>query len=79
MLMSDERIKEELKVHTEVFKFLLVVILAIAGGIVTLYNIDKPTHNQEILMSLGWIFAPVLIIGVIAQFLYMYSLLRKIK
>jgi len=77
--MSEERIKEELKVHTEVFKFLLVVILAMVGGMITLYNIDNPTHNQKVLMSLAWLFSPILIIGVLAQFLYMYSLLRKIK
>jgi TRAP-type C4-dicarboxylate transport system permease small subunit len=76
--MTTEGTKEEIKLHTEIIKFLMVVLLAAAGGMVTLYNIDNRTHSQEILITLGWLFIPLLLIGVLALFLYIYSLLKKI-
>jgi hypothetical protein len=66
--MTSERTKEEIKLHTEIIKFSLVVLLATAGGIVTLYNINKPTHSQEVLIMLGWIFIPLLLIGIVTLF-----------
>ena len=76
--MTTEGTKEEIKLHTEIIKFLMVVLLAATGGMVTLYSIDRPTHSQEILIGLGWLFIPLLLIGVLALFLYIYSLLKKI-
>ena len=76
--MTSEGIKEEIKLHTEIIKFLMVVLLAVAGGVITLYNIDKPTHNQQILITLAWIFLPLLLLGIFALYLYVYSLLKKI-
>ena len=76
--MSAERTKEEIKLHTEIIKFLLVVLLASTGGMLTLYSIDNPSHNQQVLITIGWIFAPIIIIVIFALFLYVYSLLKKI-
>jgi hypothetical protein len=76
--MTPDGIKEEIKLHTEIIKFLMVVLLAAAGGMVTLYNINKLTHVQNVLIALGWIFIPLLLIGIVALFLYIYSLLKKI-
>jgi hypothetical protein len=76
--VTSDGTKEEIRLHTEIIKFLMVVLLAVTGGMVTLYNIDKPTHNQEILVTLGWIFLPLLLFGIFALFLYVYSLLKKI-
>jgi hypothetical protein len=76
--VTAEGIKEEIKLHTEIIKFLMVVLLAATGGMVTLYNINILTHSQEILITIGWIFIPVLLIGIVALFLYIYSWLKKI-
>jgi hypothetical protein len=76
--VTSEGRKEEIKLHTEIIKFLMVVLLATAGGMVTLYNIDNPSHSQGILIALGWIFIPLLLIAIVALFLYIYSLLKKI-
>ena len=76
--MTSDGIKEEIKLHTEIIKFLMVVLLAVSGGMVTLYNINQLTHIQNILIALGWIFIPLLLIGILALFLYVYSLLKKI-
>jgi|GEM_PF-2030895 len=76
--MSPEGIKEEVKLHTEIIKFLMVVLLATSGGILTLYNIDHLTAIQKTLIALGWIFICLVLIGIVALFLYIYSLLKKI-
>jgi hypothetical protein len=76
--VTTEGVKEEIKLHTEIIKFLMVVLLAAAGGMVTLYNIDNLTHSQKIIIIMGWIFIPSLIVVIVALFLYIYSLLKKI-
>jgi hypothetical protein len=76
--MTLERIKEEIKLHTEILKFLMVVLLASAGGMLTLYNLSALSSAQQNLITVGWIFIPVLLIGILALFLYVYSLLKKI-
>jgi len=76
--MTPEGFKEEIKLHTEIIKFLMVVLLAVAGGMVTLYNVNHLTDSQYMLITLGWIFIPLLLIGIVALFLYIYSLLKKI-
>ncbi|MEX8547821.1 MAG: hypothetical protein V5804_09475 [Mucilaginibacter sp.] len=76
--MTPEGIKEEIKLNTEILKFLLIVLLATCGGMVTVYNIEKRNHVQQILLDLGWVFAPLLLTGILAHFLYIYSLLKKL-
>jgi hypothetical protein len=76
--MSPEGIKEEIKLNTEIIKFIMVVLLASVGGIITLYNISGPTAIQLNLITIGWIFVAVLLIVGTALFLYIYSLLKKI-
>jgi len=76
--VTSDGTKEEIKLHTEIIKFLMVVLLACAGGMVTLYNIDNLSHSQETLIALGWIFIPLLLIAIVALFLYIYSLLKKV-
>jgi len=76
--MTPEGIKEEIRLHTEIIKFLMVVLLATGGGILTLYNIDRLTAIQQTLLTLGWVFICLVLIGIVALFLYVYSLLKKI-
>lgn len=76
--MTQEGIKEEIRLNTEILKFLLIVLLATCGGMFTLYNIEKQSQSQEILLALGWVFTPLLFSGILAHFLYIYSLLKKI-
>lgn len=76
--MTAEGIKEEIKLNTEILKFLLIVLLATCGGIVTLSNIEKQSNIQQTLLALGWVFTPLLLLEIIAYFLYVYSLLKKI-
>lgn len=76
--MTAEGTKEEVKLNTEMLKFLLIVLLATIGGMFTLFNIENQSQVQRILLALGWIFTPLLFIGIVAHFLYIYSLLKKI-
>jgi hypothetical protein len=68
--MSPEGVKEEIKLHTEIIKFLMVVLIAAAGGMITLYNINQPTNIQNVLITLGWVFIPILLIGIVALFFF---------
>jgi len=77
--MSTERIKEEVRLHTEVLKFLQVILLASAGGLVTLYNIETRNIGQSHLITIGWLFIPLLMVGILGQFLYIYTLLSELK
>jgi hypothetical protein len=76
--MSPEGIKEELKLYTEIIKFLLLVLLAGVGGMTSLYSIDKPSHADGVLITIGWFFIPIILLVFLALFLYIYSLLKKI-
>lgn len=76
--MTSEGTKEEIRLNIEILKFLLIVLLAACGGMITLFNIEKRNHVQQILLNLGWVFAPMLLTGILAHFLYIYSLLKKI-
>ena len=66
--MTPEATKEEVKLHTEIIKFLMVTLLATSGGLVTLYNVDKTSHVQQVLITLGLIFSVLLLIGIVALF-----------
>jgi hypothetical protein len=76
--MSPDGIKKEIKLYTEVIKFLLVVLLAAAGGMTSLYAIEKPSHSDVVLISVGWFFIPIILLLFLALFLYIYSLSKKI-
>jgi hypothetical protein len=68
--MSPDGIKEEIKLYTEVIKFFLVVLLAAAGGMTSLYAIDKPSHSDIVLITIGWVFIPIIPLLFVALFLY---------
>ncbi len=76
--MTPEGTKEEIKLHIEIFKFILIALLATTGGMITLFNIEKQTHIQQVLLTLGWILVGLILISISILILYIYSLLRKI-
>ena len=76
--MSTDGIKEEIKLYTEIIKFLLIVLLAATGGMTSLYAISRPSHADSVLITIGWFFIPVILLLFLALFLYIYSLLKKI-
>lgn len=76
--MTADGIKEEIKLNTEILKFLLIVLLATAGGMITLFNIEKQNHVQEVLLFLGAIIMVLLLLGIAGLILYIYSLLKRI-
>ena len=76
--MTPEGTKEEIKLNTEILKFLLIVLLATGGGMVTLFNLEKQSNVQQTLLALGWVFTPSLFVGIIAYFLYIYLLFKNI-
>ncbi len=39
--MTTEGTKEEIKLQIEIFKFVLIALLATIGGMITLLNIEK--------------------------------------
>ena len=76
--MTTEGTKEEIKLHIEIFKFVLIALLATAGGMITLLNIEKQNHVQHVLLALGWVLIGLLLVGISVLIVYIYSLLRKI-
>lgn len=79
--MNPEYLKEKIRVELEFFKLYMIVVIALAGGIVSiaLKYINESSIGLLFFISLGLFFLSLFIIGVLNSFIQIKRHLKELK
>jgi len=77
--ISNEQIKEAIKISTEMLRFMVVGLLALVSGEISLLFKDDLSQIQYLFLIVGFLFALGTMFAIYKYNRYIYSLIKRIR
>ena len=76
---SQEQIKEEIKISTEMLRIIAIVLLALISGLISLLFNDSRSETQSFMLYTGIVVAFVNAFAIYFYNRYIYKLIKELK
>jgi len=77
--ISNEQIKEAIKISTEMLRFMVVALLAVVSGEISLLFKEDHSQIQILFLIIGCFLSLIALFVIYFYNRYIYSLIKKIK